>query len=735
MNKYIRSLMGNKNGLVIMSWLALVNGMYFWHSLIGLVVTLSFFLFVPGMLILGLLDLPDSFRPYRKSFALGLSLLFLILVGLLVNELAVFGVKAPLSTLYIFIVLDVVTLILLGLNLKKNRIKTINFIFRLPKLSLEEFVVASLAVLMPVLAIFGAIRLNNGGNAVLTLILLGLIPGLFLWLIFRPKLERINPFVIFLAAAAVLLAVSMRGLYLTGHDVQSEFYVFNLVLHHKHWSMADYRNPYNACMSITVLPTVIAKITHLSPLYIYKVLFQLIFAFGMLPVYYFMKRLGGPRTALMGVLVFISFPTFLVEMPYLCRQEIAFIFFGLVILLTFTNMKRQPKTILTVLLLAGLILSHYSSSYVTLGVVFFAWIFYKILAKLTKIPSNDPFAIPLLSIPVILIALLFTFLWNTQITTSSAGLKNTLTQSFQGIIDHSSARSITGSYSLFAPATQSPPLLLDEFAGNDFDQVRYVADPTSPVTNLGMTISHIVRPGRLNGALRTFSAKVLQVLMLFGIAILFFRQLKKRSRQDVYFLALAFATVLLLASQTLLPQLSIDYGAQRFFQQALIILGLPIVVAAEFSLGFLPRAKEAIIPAFFVLLFLSLSGFIPQLTGGYRPQLALNNSGSDFDNFYIHGSELDSARWLLANRDPKAPVDMDRYSKLRFIQATHSNQLNPDPIKGYRRGAYVYLNYGNIHDGYYHALANGTILTYRLNFNVYNFKNIIYSNGGSSVLN
>ena len=121
--------------------------------------------------------------------------------------------------------------------------------------------------------------------------------------------------------------------------------------------------------------------TTISAAYIYKVIFQMIFAFGLLPIYYFIKKLSSSRIALICALIFISFPVFLNDMPFLNRQEIAFVFFGLLLLTNFLKIPRKPKIILTILYLLGLILSHYSSAYVTLVTILLSWFIYKFISR------------------------------------------------------------------------------------------------------------------------------------------------------------------------------------------------------------------------------------------------------------------------------------------------------------------------------------------------------------------
>jgi uncharacterized membrane protein len=397
----------NKIQLLILIVLAFANAAYLSHDFFGWLVTLVFFLFIPGYLLLNTLGHGLKSRWIISIYSFVLSLLIFMIGGLALNCLHAFGVMRPLTTLNIFATLDVITVVLLAFN-KGDRLK-------LPALriraSVEQVVVALVLSLLPLLGVAAAIRLNNGVSNLLTMILFAAIPLIFLLLIWRKNLKPLYPYAIFTMGLAVLLSFSLRGWIINANDIQHEFAIFNLTLSREYWNVAIPKgDPYNACLSLTILPTIIAKITTISAAYVYKVVFQIFFALGLVPIYFLIKKLSNARFALIGALIFISFPPFLNSMPYLNRQEIAFVFFGLLMLTTFLNLKRRPKTILTILLLLGVILSHYSTGYVVLSILAISWIIFKLLRVSVHRRSEwQPFPIPALSQSIIIVGLLFTF--------------------------------------------------------------------------------------------------------------------------------------------------------------------------------------------------------------------------------------------------------------------------------------------------------------------------------------
>lgn len=710
--------------------LLLANLAYLTRDFVGWLLTLGFFLLVPGYLLLGTITDSVKSRWEALNLSLGLSILVLIMSGLLLNALHFFGLNRPLTTWNVFIALDIVTLGLLQLSKKKalGGIRLQSWVFR----PMRTTILLALTAL-PVLATGGAIRLNNGASNILIMILFAMIVFLFVALLSQKALQPLYPFAVIMMGLSILLTISLRGWLVSGHDIQREFYVFQLASRAGYWSIARFRNPYNACLSITLLPTILAKITTVAAPNIYKVVFQIIFACGVSSVYLFVKRLSNARYALIGSLVFMSFTTFLNSMPFLNRQEIAFIFFSLLFLVAFMDLPRRPKTILTSLMLAGLIVSHYSSSYVMLGILILSWGYYQLFRRLLHVPDKKSgFALPLLRWPIIFAALLLTFLWNTQITATTGGLQHTLTRAVHEMFDRSAIQSSSTGYSLLSPSTPSPPSILAKYAGSQTDEIQYVALSDLPITKFGRLTGRFVNVETLNAGLRSFSARILQILLLIGVTVIFARLRRTATRRDIYFLAAALASITLLALQTILPQLSVDYGTQRFFQQALIVLVLPIVVATDLLLGYLGRLKFWLVSGFFVFLFLDLSGFIPQALGGYPAQLALNNSGQPYDLFYVHAGEELSFSWLTANLLHTGSVGMDYYAQERFDGFFNHASVSISPLPRPPSSSYLYQDFANMHYGLYGAFLDGDQIEYQDNTLSAN-RSLLYQNQDSRI--
>jgi hypothetical protein len=168
---------------------------------------------------------------------------------------------------------------------------------------------------------------------------------------------------VYLAALAVLFATSLRGDVVTGHDIKIEYRVFLDTFATGSWQPGGRYPGYNSCLSLTVLPSMLAHLLGVAPLDVFRVLYQLIFALVPVGALLVARRLLRPAHAVLAAVLVVAFPTFVNDMPMLNRQEIALIFF-VVLLPALLDARVTPRHRATVIVLAaaGLTVSHYSSA-------------------------------------------------------------------------------------------------------------------------------------------------------------------------------------------------------------------------------------------------------------------------------------------------------------------------------------------------------------------------------------
>jgi uncharacterized membrane protein len=134
---------------------------------------------------------------------------------------------------------------------------------------------------------------------------------------------------------------------------------------------------------------------------------------------------------------------------------------------------------------------------------------------------------------------------------------------------------------------------------------------------------------------------------------------------------------------------------------------------------------------------MSLSGFIPQILGGSYSSMQLNNSGSDYDEFYVNESEIKSSAWLFENRSSNGIIYADERASYKLL---FSKNANPDNIiktvfpSVIDTKAYVYSSDTNTLKKIAFVDINGELIDYNFptEFLRQN-KNLIYSNGYSNI--
>ncbi len=706
------------------------------QNMISWTIILGFFLFVPGWLFV----LHFNRTHWRKwetfSFSLGFSILILMLTGLILNSLYYIGLQRPLDTLPIFISLSLV-IAMLCFGIRKYDINLPTTLKRNGGFGKQALIILLLS-LLPLLGVLGAMRLNNGASNILTLIMFASIAIIFIILIIKKNLSNYYPYALVMFALSILFSISLRGWGITGHDIQHEFNVFQMTMQNSFWNIGSLRDTYNACLSITILPTILAKITGIYDPYIYKVVFQLIFAVSVIPVYSIAKRFGGATFALLAGFLFISFPTFLNDMPMLNRQEIAFLFFGMLLLLMMLNVDRKQLFILTGFVFLGLTLSHYSTTYVTLGLLIIAWLLSKILIRMMKKEDRKGQlrTLPILNLPLIIIACVFVLLWNGVITKTTSGLGNTVTKTFTSLVSGQWSQASEVQYILSGKSFDIQNVLqsyAEPYLKGGI-KVEAINEQKLPVSDTLKPLDDIVSIESLNTNIRNGISRLFQILLVIGFVVLSYDLLRRpSSRYSLFILSVCGSGVALLILITVLPQLSVEYGLLRMFQQLLTMLAILILGAILWILSrFIRHNHKTYIAAagFMSLMFLHLSGFIPQITGGAAPQLALNNNGFQYDAYYSTDAEKKAGKWLCDNRDNERSVAADKYAISRFLNNCEKKLIIASPMVN-TDGLYVFNDGINVAKNAYMINLNSNLYYYKVTRPEQEI-NQIYSNGTST---
>ncbi|HKT04327.1 MAG TPA: hypothetical protein VJT31_32785 [Rugosimonospora sp.] len=551
----------------------------------------------------------------------------------------------------------------------------------------------ALAALAVCLAVAGAARLNAGGRSGTTELAFaaGALAALLAMLPFRsvpsdtPRLpgdahqggsehpgdarqqarEQLVATTLFLLGLAVLFATSLRGNGVTGHDVKIEFRVFQDTLIRGRWEPGGIAPDYNACLSLTTLPAMLRHLLGVAPIDVFRVVYQVIFAVVPVAVYLVARRrldIGGGAMA--GTL-FIAFPTFVNDLPMLNRQGMALVFFTVMVLALLDERgSRRIRQSTFVIAAAGLTVSHYSSTYVAIGILGLGWI----LLRLSRSAERS-----LLTWRLVAVVLLFAFGWSLY-SASGSGLTRTVRATLVAVVDRNGAYSDAVGYTFFRSpgAHLSDEQVLRKYVnahavsgavpGTTAGEcpMHLVAADTLPVTRAGRVLEQVhVSPGAVSAWSRRAAVVLFEGGVILGIVLLWVRR-RGSGVADRTQLALASAAMALSVAAVVLPQLSLSYPLTRLYQQSLVLFAPLIVLAVTRLLGAANRRWAPVVAAVVVVgCFVSTSGLLPQLLGGYPPQLNLNNAGQYFRAWYASADDVAAVRRLDISTPRGALLAMD----------------------------------------------------------------------------
>jgi uncharacterized membrane protein len=724
-----------------------------------IIISCIFLMLIPGLLIMLMLKIRKISIWEYLIYTIGLSIAFLMFGGLFINLVLPFvGITMPLSLEPLFVGIDIFLIIFWIIAYKQN--KEISFKIKLPKLDLPEKILFIVPVVFPLLSVFGATTLNNGGPNYLTITMFGgIVVYFFLLVLFRKKLNRnIFPWAIFLMSIALLLSNSLRSWHVTGGDISLEYYVFQLTKSLSYWSSAQFNDPYNTCLSITLLPTILSNFLNTSNEYIYKAIFPIIFSFSAISLYLILKKY------LKDVLSFLSILFLIIQLPFLlwitaiARQEIALFFFSLFLLAMFSsNYKLKTKEILFIIFGFSIVVSHYSTIYITLFLLSLSFIINYFIKKsifkwdkhkqgnkkkTIKTRMNDSqYFVPG---RIILILLLFTFCWYSVFTQTAVSIDQIVKNNINNLKEEYKSSSIRDVFSFnpFSDTFTTTDQDIKNYSKytqetySEFDDIElYETDKYKEYTIFPVSLRiNPIHNNSIYNAVRVTQKIVTSIFklsfLLGGIFLLIISFKKKLF--DVEYLSLVIGSVIILLIIILVPYISLEYNFERLYLQTLYILAFPALLGMRQLLMVFSKFKMDIVIILLIITFYLLynTGITSKIVGG-EPSEILNNYGIIYVQNYTHDSEVKSIEWLSYNRNKNSLIYVDKASERKLmaygnIVEGFKRDILPTTID---KQAYVYLSQANVTDKVILQLFKGKVILHNPPGNfLSNNKNIVYNN-------
>jgi uncharacterized membrane protein len=610
---------------------------------------------------------------YLFGFALFLSIFY----GLLVNSiLPLFGISDPLSFKY---------LVPIYLFFLIPFIKILTVLVKWLSSNFSTWPIKIILILNPLLAVAGVNYLDNTGNGSIAIASVALISIVFIvTLIYVPFRKGITKLSIFSSALSLLLANSYRSHFLVGWDIHQEYYIFQMTSLHNYWDINALRTAYNACLSISILPTMIQNLTGVNPMDIFRVIFPMIIALIPVIVYQIGTRFTSNKISYIGAFLFLIQNQFIAQLPALLRQSIAFLFFALMIdflVRTKINHKYQKWAIL--ISGVGVIWSHYSTTYIMLLLLITA----KIIGVVMNLIWRSKNATKPLSYKIILGLLIIAFSWNVLITDTASGLVLLVQNVFANIGRTFTLENKSDMVKGVFYQQSNNTLAVNNYSNeaikqfpNKEDFQKYKITPISLDTGKPLLLSdpfpiyfHIIIPW------------LFRLSIIIGVLNLLIFEIKNRKSSLI--VSLCSAMLISVLAIIVLPNISGEYNIERLLQQMLILLAPASALGFYTVFGIIKKFPASIPISIIVLSFMYQStGFIDHLvykTSGWM----FDNSGESYYRYLTSSEEIGALKWLEIYTPTNTLLYTDKYTKLRLTAYSNqifsyiSNEINPPKIE------------------------------------------------------
>ena len=315
--------------------------------------------FVPGYILLRVFKVHYIDRVENFLLAIGLSISFIMIFGLVVNVfLPYMGVSKPISTYPMFYALNIAILVLIIICYFVDK----EFISSQDQLRIILSPMLLYLILLPIFSIFGTYFINYF-NFNMPIMMLLFIISLFPILVALDKIPKdLYPFMILSISLSILYNMNLISTHLWSYDIFYEAHISKYVLQNGIW------NPSNESMVplllFTILSPIYSLLCDLNVVWVFKIIFPLLFSLTPLALYQVYQKLDfgdykiDSEMAMLSVFVFVFFYGFYKDMPD--KQHIAELFLTLILMLSVIN---NQKRILLFIFSFSLVVSHYGISY------------------------------------------------------------------------------------------------------------------------------------------------------------------------------------------------------------------------------------------------------------------------------------------------------------------------------------------------------------------------------------
>jgi uncharacterized membrane protein len=725
--------------ILLLTDLAILLDIPFLRQILGFL----FLTILPGLLILQVLKLNKI--DFLEKFILtwGLSISFLMLFGLLINNLSLsLGYETPLATIPLLISFNLAFIVLALIGYKVNK----ESIFSLPNFNLNASEKAFLIVpiFFPAMSIFGMYIMNTTNNNLILMFMLFLIPTYVAFVCFlnHKFSKRLYPVVIFLISISLLLLLSLRSNHLIGMDVHVEYYFFQTTFDNLHWSVFGH-STLDACLAISLLPAIYQSVLNVHTEYLYKILPSLIYSISPLIIYVISRKYVEEGYAFLASCFYMFQSNFLFT-EFNARANIAMFFFAFAMMALFSDrIDPMKKRFLFILFMASCMVSHYSTTYIFFFVMVGTFIGIEILPKKYVFKK-------VVSLTIVILFFSMIFFWYSQVTETAfnAGVE------FIG-------KTLESLHEFF---------ILESRGGGEALLGKGIMEKGIPhkIQFVWTWLTFVLIGTGIITLIRRYKEMSFPELNFKKPDFL-------KDKFEVGYSVIALACAGLLVAVIGLPYIAVGYGLDRMYPLAITILSVFFVIGGltlskqtfrkslikNFSLKKKPllkkqkegkkdeiwkgKEKGSEVRAYLIILlvlipyFFCVTGVMYNIFGVPRP-IILNSEGEQYDSMYIYDQDSYGARWLGSYKS-----DMETYTDYFGGEILCSQGKGKIPyrlsdrtslFKNRKIDGYIYLRYYNVVGGKLWVRIRGGLQGhYNMTdyVDIFMEKSKIYANGGSEI--
>jgi len=684
------------------------------------IIVFLFLSFIPGFAVLGLFKLKEIGFLETVLFSVGLSIAFVMFIGLLVNELVLLlGFSQPLSTIPLIVAISAFTLVVFVVEYRRDLLETLRLKTSFEGKIKDVFPVSLLLIILPIISALGVLYLN----VPVILLSYAIIAALCILSFVSRRLvpESLFPFLIFSISIALVFQVPLTSKYVVGYDANLEYYVFRLTQINGHWGFLNANtNPlialtYNSMLSITLLPAIYSALMNAPSDLVFKILYPFIFSFTPIVLYRICEKQFGKSIGLLSALFFVfTYTAFYgAESLSLNRQIVGELFLVLSVFLLIS--KTIPVTKARLLLLffgAALAISHYSLAYIYLAIVAVVFIISRVKPKFNGV----------LNVATVLLLFGLTFSWYIISSAPLVSLTSTLNRTFVDIL--------TG------------------------------VGSTSGTASMIFGLPHVFTVATWINLLITGIA---DLFLVVGVILIIFRP--KITGISAQYSIMTIMAAIVLAITYAIPSISSILNFTRFYGITLLFLAPCFVLGGKGLLGAIGKVSRRLklplkrfafgnknMRVVFLLIavilsayFLSQTGFVNNVTNSAvhiytidfgrmkisnDPQVELN-----FYSVYIPRQDVFSAIWLLNHGRSSSTIYADYASSDHVL--TSYGLIPGNSIKPIANStipapdSFMYLSFLNVEDkivSTYNGLFNSSEISANLEEG-----SLVYSNGAGEI--